>query len=49
MFKDEVSSNKSYTKTMVGDDVELDQIAINVIRNDCPDFLLPMKITGIDG
>ena len=49
MLTDVVIANKSYIKTEVEDEAMLDRIAVNVIRNDCPDFLLPMRIVDING
>ena len=49
MLNDVVIANKTYAKLNVPADRKLDEIAINVIRQDIPDFLLPMKMVSIDG
>ena len=49
MLTDVVIANKSYTKLTVPAGSQTDQIALRVIRRDCPDFLLPIKVMEIDG
>ena len=49
MLTDVVIANKSYAKLNVPEDHTPDPIAIKVIKQDCPDFLLPMKTLEIDG
>ena len=44
MLTDVVIANKSYTKLTVPAGSQTDQIALRVIRRDCPDFLLPIKV-----
>lgn len=49
MLTDVVIANKSYTKLKLEKECKTDTIALQVVRQDCPDFLLPMKIVEIDG
>lgn len=49
MLTDVVIANKSYTRLSVPEDGQVDWIALNVIKQDCPDFLLPVKVMEIDG
>jgi len=49
MLTDVVIANKNYTKLSVSEDQTIDQIALKVIKQDCPDFLLPIKTMEIDG
>ncbi|MDO4295483.1 MAG: DUF6382 domain-containing protein [bacterium] len=49
MFTDVTVANKSYTKLVLSEKSEMDTIAIQVIRQDCPDFLLHMRTMEIDG
>lgn len=49
MLTDVVIANKSYTKLNISEDSMLDSVALKVIRQDCPDFLLPVKAMEIDG
>lgn len=42
-------ANKLYEKVRVSEGTALDEIAVKVIRNDCPEFLLPMRMVEIDG
>ena len=49
MLTDVVIANKSYTKLNLSEDCPVDNIALKVVRQDCPDFLLPMKTMEIDG
>lgn len=46
---DVVIAGKSYTKLVVPEEEAIDEIAIKVIRRDCPDFLLPTKTMMDDG
>lgn len=49
MLTDVVIANKSYTKLNVTEDKAVDNIALKVIKQDCPDFLLPIRTMEIDG
>ena len=49
MLKDTVIANKSYTVLEVAEGQTLDQIAMEVMKQDFPDFLLPFKMIYIDG
>lgn len=49
MLKDIVLSNKTYAKMTVSDESVLDEIAVKVVKQDAPDFLLPVKMINIDG
>lgn len=49
MLTDVVIANKSYTKLNVAKGKTVDDIAIRVIKQDCPDFLLPVRTMEIDG
>ncbi|MCX4307107.1 MAG: DUF6382 domain-containing protein [Acetatifactor sp.] len=49
MLTDIIVANKSYTKLDVAESDTLDRIALRVIKQDCPDFLLPVRIMEIDG
>ncbi len=49
MLTDVVIANKSYTRLSVPEDGQVDWIALKVIKQDCPDFLLPVKVMEIDG
>lgn len=42
-------ANKLYEKVKVSEGATLDEIAVKVIRNDCPEFLLPIRMVDIDG
>ncbi len=42
-------ANKLYEKVRITENTALDEIAVKVIRNDCPEFLLPMRMMEIDG
>ena len=49
MLQEIISANKLYEKMTVANTDLLDDIAIKVLRNDYPDFLLPMQTINIDG
>ena len=49
MLTDVVIANKSYAKLNLAARADLDDIALKVIRRDCPDFLLPVRTMEIDG
>ena len=49
MLKDVVIANKTYAKLNIADEQQLDNIAVKVIRQDTPDFLVPLKMLEIDG
>lgn len=49
MLKDVVIANKTYAKMNISDAGTLDDIAIKVIKQETPDFLLPIKMINIDG
>ena len=49
MLTDVVIANKSYAKLNLAAGADLDDIALKVIRRDCPDFLLPVRAMEIDG
>lgn len=48
MLKDVVISNKVYAKMTVSDESVLDEIAVKVVKQDAPDFLLPVKMININ-
>lgn len=48
-FKDVVMANKTYACYEVNNILSVDQIALHVLRQDCPDFILPIKTMNIDG
>lgn len=49
MLTEAVIANKAYAKLSVPGDCTIDTIALNVIKQDCPDFLLPIKTMEING
>ena len=49
MVETALIANKLYEKVKLSEGTSLDQIAVKVIRNDCPEFLLPMRVVEIDG
>lgn len=49
MLKDVVIANKTYAKLNVADEQQLDNIAVKVIRQDTPNFLVPLKMLEMDG
>lgn len=49
MLKDVVIANKSYTKLCISDKSGVDQTALKVMKQDCPDFLLPIRTMEVDG
>lgn len=49
MLTDVVIANKSYTKLTITDKSGLDQTALKVMNQDCPDFLLPIRTMEVDG
>ncbi len=49
MLKDVVIAGKTYAKFSIPETEGLDDIAMKVIRQDTPDFLLPIKTMNIDG
>lgn len=49
MLKDVVIANKIYAKLNLADAETLDDIAVKVIKQDTPDFLVPFKMVSIDG
>lgn len=49
MLTDAVIANKGYAKMKLKAGEGMDRLAWNVIRRDCPDFLLPIKVVEIDG
>ncbi len=49
MLKDTVIANRSYGVLNIAPGQKLDQIAIEVMKQDCPDFLLAFKTISIDG
>lgn len=48
MLNEVMIANKNYASVVVEDRKRLDLIAINVIRYDCPAFLLPIRLVSID-
>lgn len=48
MLNDIVVANKAYAKLNIADSRQLDEIAVKVIKQDTPDFLLPIKVLDID-
>ena len=49
MLKEEIIANKGYAVFHVGENDQIDEIAVRVLKQDCPDFLLPIKTISIDG
>lgn len=49
MLTDVVIANKSYTRMILSGEEKVDNIALRVIKQDCPDFLLPVRTMEIDG
>lgn len=49
MLTDMIVDNKNYVKWEPSQKENLDSIAIKVIRQDCPEFLLPIRTREIDG
>ena len=49
MLKEEIIANKGYAVFCVKEDDQTDDIAVRVLKQDCPDFLLPFKTMSIDG
>ena len=49
MLKDVVIANRTYAVLHLADQRELDEIAMHVIRQDTPEFLLPVRMMEIDG
>ncbi len=49
MLKEEIIANKGYAVFCVKEDDQIDDIAVRVLRQDCPDFLLTIKTISIDG
>lgn len=49
MLKDVVISNRTYAELTVADENNIDEIAMKTIKQDLPDFLLPIKIVNING
>lgn len=49
MLKDTVIANKSCAVLSVAEEDSLDKIAVEVIKQDCPDFLVPFKTLFVDG
>lgn len=49
MLEDVIIGNKLYTKMVVEDQSNLDQIVLKVLRKDTPNFLLPITTMNIDG
>lgn len=49
MLTDVVIANKSYTRLNITEGEAVDRTALMVIKQDCPDFLLPLKTMEIDG
>lgn len=48
-LRDDVITNKAYAKLIISDTEALDFIALKVIRQDLPPFLMPIKVFQIDG
>lgn len=49
MLKDIVIANKAYVKIDISEKIAIDEIAMNVIKYETPDFLLPIKAINING
>ena len=49
MLTDVVIANRSYTKLAIAEHETVDEIALKVMKQDCPDFLLPIRTMEIDG
>lgn len=49
MLTDVVIANRSYTKLSIAEHETVDEIALKVMKQDCPDFLLPIRTMEIDG
>lgn len=48
MLNEVMIANKNYASVVVKDPKRLDKTALNVIRYDCPSFLLPIRLVRID-
>lgn len=49
MLQDVVIANKTYVKLNISSEEQLDSIAVKVIKQDTPEFLLPIKMINING
>lgn len=49
MLTDVVIANRNYTRLSVAENEKVDEIALKVMKQDCPDFLLPIRTLEIDG
>ena len=49
MLNDVVIANKTYAKLNISNGEQLDEIAVKVMKQDIPEFLLPIKVINIDG
>ena len=49
MLTDVVIANRNYTRLSVDENETVDEIALKVMKQDCPDFLLPIRTLEIDG
>lgn len=49
MLTDVVIANRNYTRLSVAENETVDEIALKVMKQDCPDFLLPIRTLEIDG
>ena len=49
MLTDVVIANRSYTRLRIAEQETVDEIALKVMKQDCPDFLLPIRTMEIDG
>ena len=45
---DEIYAGKACARLTISADSAVDDIALKVIRNDCPDFLMPMRVMYMD-
>lgn len=48
MIKEIVTANKNYASIVVSPSEHLDKTAIKVIRQDCPPFLMPMRLVSVN-
>lgn len=49
MLKEVVIANKGYVIYETEENEQIDEIAVQVVRQECPDFLLPFRTICIDG
>ena len=49
MLREEVIANRGYVVFPVGENDRTDEVAVRVLKQDCPDFLLPFTTISMDG